>query len=122
MHPYHPNYHPADVARVNVPLLRKAMEWAEVEATKPAEESQWNQLAYLSGTQRRCGTAYCVAGYVGQLLDARYADDEFGGDLHQHVSNFAAEALGLSREMEVDLFAATNDIEDLRILTKAMGL
>jgi hypothetical protein len=107
---------------VNIPLLRKAVEWAEAEAAKPAIDSQWVQGLWVSnpsdvaeeliedtpldewsGTQYRqavaaiapehCGTAYCIAGNVGQSLDARYATTDVVENVH--VAHFAANALGI---------------------------
>jgi hypothetical protein len=71
---------------VNIPLLRKAVEWAEAEAAKPPELCEWRQTYWVTpaseveaamwgiwadsrsavevGRAPECGTCYCVAGYV----------------------------------------------------------
>lgn len=77
---------------VDVPLLRKALEWAEAEAEKPEELRSWDQaffavsaterLRYLGALEKvtrekinelvsageACGTVYCLAGYVNGAL------------------------------------------------------
>ncbi len=49
----------------NIPLLRKCIEWAEVEALKPERECEWDQQNYCKTARQRtaaygvpCGTAY----------------------------------------------------------------
>lgn len=137
---------------VNVPLLRKAVEWAESEAVKPFEQCEWNQGQWITApltrahtiandecfqkfgdpgssvfspkearefyTQRvgelrhTCGTAFCIAGYIGQMIDERYAaHDEVDGC---HVGDFAQQALGISANEADELFFAGNSIEDVR--------
>lgn len=132
--------------RPNVPLLRKAVEWVEQEARKPAIDREWVQADYVlppalhalhlvplgPATERiamaeqvapHCGTAFCVAGYIGQLLDDRYQtsdeinepDDELAdswGDVH--VEAFATRALGLTEHQANRLFCGTNTAEDVR--------
>ena len=123
---------------VNIPLLRKAVEWAEAEAVKPEIDRTWIQgtwitrswtAAYdmleevsniedhqLKAVAEHCGTAYCVAGYIGQLLDERYAIvSEVDG---VHVSEFVEQALGLDECDAEALFAGGNSIEDIRILAE----
>lgn len=105
---------------VNIPLLRKAVEWAEAEAAKPKSQSLWHQGAWSETAG--CGTAYCIAGYVAQVVDARYEQSQNVEGVH--VSNFAAEALGIGGQVDscgqenctctVDLFSASNTIADVR--------
>lgn len=104
---------------VNVPLLRKAVEWAEAEAAKPWEECRWHQASWsanpwdvfrwhndtLQSKAAGCGTCYCVAGYVGELE---------GFDHRGSVSEFAQDTLGLSDYDANRLFHASNTIEDVR--------
>lgn len=98
---------------VNIPLLRKAVEWAEAEAAKPLPESQWYQGAFRQ--EKACGTAYCIAGYVAQMQDPRYAKDVWAGG--KFVGETAAEALGIKSSMGTEpghLFYSGNTIEDVR--------
>lgn len=46
----------------NIPLLRKAVEWAEAEAAKTDGTCEWDQVAWARKT--KCGTSFCIAGYV----------------------------------------------------------
>jgi hypothetical protein len=113
---------------VNIPLLRKAVEWAEASAA--AEDGEWHQGAWVHFNQvvaeqlgavviagsrhaiEKCGTAYCIAGYVGQLVDPAYEKSEWVGDTH--VSIAAEMALGLTSEQADQLFRGSNTIEDIR--------
>lgn len=79
---------------VNVPLLRKVVEWAEAEAAKPREISEWEQSMWESDPHENlffdpnavdyiesqneyvkqaykksdeCGTCYCIAGYTASI-------------------------------------------------------
>ncbi|HRD59345.1 hypothetical protein [uncultured Nocardioides sp.] len=117
---------------VNIPLLRKAVEWAEVEAAKPNNGS-WEQGAWFVATSvtdpnvvipehwdessiamRRegygkpaeCGTCYCIAGYTTAMVDGRVDAAT--------VEERAAHLLGLSPYAAADLFCASNSIEDVR--------
>lgn len=126
--------------QVNIPLLRKGVEWVEEQAklswvegrawwqdnwqtpkqyvegfalmtTPPGHMSDFDRIA------AGCGTAYCFAGYIGQLLDPRYAESTWVDGLH--VSSFAARALGLEAGPDPSaeanrLFRATNTAEDIR--------
>jgi hypothetical protein len=111
------------VSGVNVPLLRTAVEWAEAEAAKPAESCQWHQADFVADAEEvavyrgvthvDCGTCYCIAGYISQLLDARYATSYFVDDVS--MNDFAMTALGIESETGATaLFAPSNTIEDVR--------
>ena len=107
---------------VNVPLLRKAVEWAEAEAAKPVDQSHWNQMDWVS--ERACGTAYCIAGYVAQLQDERLVSqstiyDEDGKYLSSRL--VAMEALGLTPPQAGVLFWGANSIEDVRRIAEDLA-
>lgn len=132
---------------VNIPLLRKAVEWVEQEAAKPAIDREWFQGAWVStpedlaheladglarsvdvyavseALEPHCGTAFCLAGYVGQMLDARYAAvDTVDG---VHVSDFAAVALGVDHEPgegeRIPLFHSENTAADVRRIAESIA-
>jgi hypothetical protein len=119
---------------VNIPLLRKAVEWAEVEAAKPIVDRQWEQLHYrweavdalraMRGswfstdipnyeerltTQRSCGTAYCIAGYIHYVLIGN--EPAFA---YSSSGDVAMEALGITEAQAEELFHASNSITDVR--------
>jgi hypothetical protein len=105
----------------NIPLLRKAVEWAEVEAKRPPQIRQWYQATYTVPEEDRidmlnhepgCGTAYCIAGYVGALLDERFANAAMTDTMH--VEDFATDALGLTDRQACLLFSGGNSIEMVR--------
>lgn len=118
--------------RVNIPLLRKAVEWVEAEAAKPPELCEWEQRLWnippdtddIYGQHLRanrapeCGTTYCVAGYIGQLVDPRYAETvEVDG---VHIEEVAGAALGL-QPLQHHLFFARNTAEDVRRIAEEIA-
>ena len=117
------------MTEVNVPLLRKAVEWVEAQAELEVTERQWMQGAWTVPEEHRvqqmnhapgCGTAYCVAGYIGQLLNEDYAQYDWAtldGE-PMHVSDFAEKQLGLSGRQAYTLFEAGNSPERIRALAE----
>ena len=109
---------------VNIPLLRKAVEWAEAEAQKPYADCAWHQAAYVlpkeiasgAGKSRDCGTCYCIAGYVASLVDPGY---EYVNDMAAPA--IALEALGLDAYGDRGLFAPNNTIEDVRRIAEEIA-
>lgn len=110
--------------QVNIPLLRKAVEWAEAEAAKPPELCEWYQAAYCLpqdiiravGRSPECGTCYCVAGYVATLVSPGwYQADELA------APGIAMEALGLDPVGRLRLFAMGNTIEDVRRIAEEIA-
>lgn len=118
---------------VNIPLLRKAVEWAEGEAAKPRELSEWEQGYWMLSVQTRveaaanaerfghgllpefvkapeCGTCYCIAGYVAHSAGLDGAPRREARDL-----------LGLSRQQAENLFDAYNTIEDVRRIAESIA-
>jgi hypothetical protein len=118
---------------VNIPLLRKAVEWAEAEAAKPWELCEWYQVetiaepstvrpSYIdremgvSATARKssdCGTCFCIAGYVVSVCDG--PDYRRGSVMAQ-----ASELLGLKGENDI-LFAPSNTIEEVREFAESIA-
>jgi hypothetical protein len=110
----------------NLPLLRKAVEWAEAEAAKTDGTCMWNQhdWAATSVDEPECGTSFCIAGYavVAGIPAATLGppDDTWGvhpllvdgqearwGDEGQRV-------LGLTDDERYALFDDYNTIERVR--------
>ena len=105
---------------VNIPLLRKAVEWAEAEAAKPPELCEWEQNYYSVDPHKHripisrpatgeritkaaeCGTCYCIAGYVS-VMAGKVATAENAQAL-----------LGLDDDDAYALFHFENTIEDVR--------
>lgn len=114
------------MSEVNVPLLRKAVEWAESEAAKPREVSQWHQTRFAEPID--CGTAYCLAGWVAvndglpQSVFAEYmAKSDASGEAAITIEDRAAAVLGLTDEQANRLFDADNTIEDVREIAESMA-
>jgi hypothetical protein len=102
------------MSAVNIPLLRKAVEWAEAEAAKPVEQCQWYQGYWAVPAEiikRDCGTCYCIAGRV--LHDAGLPIDDYSAENNARA---AAGLLGIDWEeaMYGGLFSASNDIQAVR--------
>lgn len=121
---------------VNIPLLRKAVEWAEASAA--AGDGEWYQGSWMNHNPvvahnlglriwetkfrealETCGTAYCIAGYIGQLVDPRYEKTTWVGNTH--VSIAAEEALGITHEQADRLFSGGNTIEDVRRIAEEIA-
>lgn len=108
----------------NIPLLRKAVEWAEAEALKDPTESEWIQDFWRTTPQdytetygeTRCGTAYCIAGYMCQISGLSWvtSDDVLVDGEPTFAGTVAARLLGLPWERARDLFQGYNTIEDVR--------
>lgn len=123
---------------VDIPLLRKHVEWVEEEAAKPWADRVWAQdywiipseEAYPSsaeinrgeciGTEERnfCGTCYCLAGNIAAQDGYRvYA----GGMARNPETNetvdpetYAREKLGINYDEAERLFDGENSAEDIR--------
>lgn len=118
-----------------IPYLRKAVEWVEYQAALPEIDREWFQNSYLLPPedharvlldstlgyvalddviqlQEHCGTTYCVAGYLGQLMDERYIHNDVAGGIH--VSAFVCKQLGLSVDDGSRLFNGSNTAADVR--------
>ena len=119
---------------VNIPLLRKAVEWAEAEAAMPSRISRWNQGAWVINPveiqrDEACGTCYCIAGFVvsQESTVAPVTDkwwqvmvDDAIVDEYDFCS-LAASRLGIDRADANRLFNASNSIEDVRIQAESIA-
>lgn len=130
-----------DTTDLNVPLLRKAVEWAEAEAAKPREFCEWYQDTWASENEGffdyydendtyqtyvkdpSCGTCFCIGGYVAHqtLQPGERIDHSFiyrGDEEIESIAVRAARELGIVTTPEragyLALFAAGNTIEDVR--------
>jgi hypothetical protein len=126
------------MTEINIPLLRKAVEWVEAQDALPEIDSEWFQgnyvlgpaakALYLVGREHRseiqnlhqvaahCGTVYCVAGYIGQLTDERYKHSDIVGGVH--VSAVAERELGLTYGQAQELFHGSNSAAHIRELAE----
>lgn len=110
------------MTEVNIPLLRKAVEWAEAEAAKPVGD--WFQPLTVVPREEReqlglgvaegCGTAYCIAGYIAAIttgLDNPYDSPDLKG---RSICDFASEQIGIERDAASALWSMSNTIADVR--------
>lgn len=118
----------------DIPLLRKAVEWVEEQDKRPFDQREWDQNAWKRRPQAGCGTAYCVAGYIAEVVDGKKmvqhdcVDMDEGTTLDQrrrgfdpdlvHVSNYARWRLGLTQAQANSLFAGSNTAADIRRLAE----
>lgn len=135
------------MTNVNVPLLRKAVEWVEEQDKLPLIDRVWNQGDWVTAAARRarqlligvpiedrpevaeqiephCGTAFCVAGYIGQMHDERYIKSQTVDGVH--VSVYAADLLGLDYtnydgEALHELFSGANSAYDIRQIAEELA-
>ena len=109
---------------IDVPLLRKVADWVDEQAALPIRASAWSQMNWVvegrTIGRTECGTAYCVAGYVGNVLsDYACASDtqtwvvtERG---EEHVSDVAACMIGLPIDvLNRQLFSGINSAAEVR--------
>ena len=123
-----------EVPQPNIPLLRKAVEWAEAEAAKTDGAGLWNQAAYAFATD--CGTAFCIAGWtVVNASDVTVQPSPTGygeqpGELVSVVhpdgtsvywEHEAGALLGLTEQEAWALFCPENDIEQIRHLSQQIA-
>jgi hypothetical protein len=124
-----------DLPEPNIPLLRKAVEWAEAEAAKTDGTGLWNQAAYAVATD--CGTAFCIAGWTvaNAAEDVTVGPYPTGygteaGELQQAIhdngkpvvwESEAASLLGLTDGEAWDLFNVDNDIHTVRRLAESIA-
>lgn len=118
------------MSEVNIPLLRKAVEWVEQQDSLPEEKREWMQSTYVARESYRvnilrhktgCGTAYCVAGYIGAMVDPRFdivdwAEQTDGSQVH--VSDVAQKSLGLTDSQAGQLFYYGNGSRQIRTLAE----
>jgi hypothetical protein len=102
---------PDESLNPDVPLLRKLVEWVEEQDKLPPEQKEWNQGEWIDRFAV-CGTAYCSAGYIGQMLDERYKLNPYVMGIH--VSRFAAINLGLNSRQASCLFNGANSAAAIR--------
>lgn len=76
-------------------------------------------LELAAKLEPHCGTAFCVAGYVAQLLEPEYITHEHVAGVH--VSDFAQKKLGLNHDQAEDLFEGSNTAQDIRLISERIA-
>lgn len=120
-----------DGMNVNVPLLRKVVEWVEEQEGLQGTEREWYQATWIS-RYNWCGTQMCVAGKIAILegwtpvfTDSEHmatATVEKDG-IEENVETVALEALGVSREIYWDKFYLFDgDLTAAQVRKQAEGL
>lgn len=133
-------------AKIDIPLLRKGVEWVEDEATKPWSDRVWHQDYWIMSaetahpsdselkrgeaergqTKNFCGTCYCFAGNIAawdgfRVYDAfeRAKNPETGETVDPDT--YATERLGLTYEQAEALFDGDNSAEDIRRIAEEIA-
>ena len=107
-------YAPETLPPLDVPLLEKGRDWVNLQADLPAAQREWRQDDWVQTAA--CGTAFCFAGYIGNIiagdaLDHRTQEVTLSNGEKVHVSSFAEYWLGLPEHHS--LFNARNDKFDI---------
>lgn len=122
---------------VNIPLLRKAVEWVEWQELLPEKKRTWVQGTWtslvtkaglplrsdraaervLSSGRWTCQTSMCVAGWVA--LETGWKPTLINGmveknGIMQHVQEIAAKELGIASYWAERLFSGSNDAKSIR--------
>lgn len=109
---------------VNIPLLRKAVEWAEAEHARSDGKGAWRQCTVAEDSEEtHCGTAYCIAGYVLAQQGYSVAQIQAMGDSDEDL-DLAAELLGIpawSTTFAPHLFDGFNDITRVRSIAEELA-
>ncbi len=122
---------------VNIPLLRKAVEWVESQAVLPRATRQWRQQSWvvneetrrtLFGHARGCGTAYCLAGWIASQTNPHLANTDLYHDpeTDTYISSqgVALDALGLTLPpgaLNHPLFGYNNTARDIRRIAEKIA-
>lgn len=108
---------------IDVPMLRKAVEWVREQAALPIEQSAWFQMSWWEHGNEigrsECGTAYCVAGYVTQMMKGH--DWLLGTTRESSISGTAQEVLGLTETEAEALFDGHNTLADIEYVTETLA-
>lgn len=127
--------------RVNIPLLRKGVEWVEEQASLSDSQSQWIQNSWVTPESDRveqydaasgCGSAYCFAGWVAAQRYPELADQAtaFVNGQRLWSEDVAANELGLPNPYEArafwkdgmpSLFHPRNTSEDIRRIAEELA-
>jgi len=120
-----------EVPQPNIPLLRKAVEWAEAEAAKTDGTGLWNQTEWAATYEDECGTSFCIAGYavMNGVPEATLAppDPEWQSrglliaGLRADWAEAGQRVLGLTYEERYALFGDTNEIADVRRIAEEIA-
>lgn len=107
---------------VNIPLLRKAVEWVEEQNKLEWDDPRrrWDQGVYgIQEPQKDCGSVCCVAGYIVSLeqpeLWEAFIQEQ---SIKPSIPEAAARAMGVPIDLAWDLFNANNSAATVRALAE----
>lgn len=88
------------MTEVNVPLLRKAVEWVEEQATRPPRESEWAQNDWVSGPAKRAHRLVLDAYYESGMLIDSYGVDRAIAQMEPHCGTAFCVAGWVAQELD----------------------
>lgn len=128
---------------VNIPLLRKVVEWVEEQESLALADRRWYQGAWFRKVKDEaiqnindpmCGTAMCVAGKIafddGWIPEVvvvnstdpyRYAEVATKGGETRPIDAIAADLLGIDEYDANELFAGDNSARDIRRIAEGIA-
>lgn len=122
---------------VDIPLLRKGLEWVEEQEALPVERRRWNQGQYVvswrffldtrltrrafdaAATQPEtaalldCGTACCFAGYIAQEAEPGFTEKSIEYQ-NTYARDVAVDHLGITDGQARSLFDGDNSAAAVR--------
>ena len=127
---------------LNIPLLRKSVEWVETQEQLAGSKRHWFQGSWTKKLMDHaqqdlndpyCGSAMCVAGKVS--FDAgwkpvwyeeddggtEYADNATKNGVEMSIDLIARNELGITYEQSEALFAGYNDASDIRRVAESIA-
>lgn len=123
-----------DIDKVNLPLLRKGVEWVIAQDQLPLSIREWNQEFWrVSGDEinRECGTAYCLAGYVCEVSNVTWmttSDDVMDAHLVNvngdvvYASDQAQNLLNIDPDVAESLFHFMNSASDIVRIARIIAM
>ena len=100
---------------VNIPLLRKAVEWVEEQNALPINVRVWNQRTWVYNSD--CGTTYCVAGKITHDLYPEWSAES----VSSCAMSVAQEALKLTDDEARSLFQSDNSAVVVREIAEKIA-
>ncbi len=115
---------------LDIPWLRKEVEWVEVEDAKPchAPDREWHQGSYRWSAKDRseayghpCGSTFCIAGHIAEGDGVKWNDSfDIAADW-KFVSDYAQYRLNLDERQAARLFYGDNSAADIRRIAEEIA-
>ncbi len=113
---------------VNIPLLRKSVEWVEEQAALPWVNREWYQdewrrpghfIINAQGQKKSCDTVMCIAGRIADWHGIEWNSNGYIAVDGRSVPEIASELLGIERSS--GLFDVNNTAADVRRIAEELA-